>query len=127
MGSGSTVAVCLAAILTASTARAEESATQIISARVIDRAIASVQPRISPAAAAFALPRQSASSTHTGRRVVWTSIGAVGGFFAGAYLGAWIENAASPCGCDDPGLKGALIGMPIGAIAGGVTGFILSK
>jgi hypothetical protein len=26
------------------------------------------------------------------------------------------------CKCDDPGLKGALIGAPIGAIAGGIVG-----
>jgi hypothetical protein len=26
------------------------------------------------------------------------------------------------CNCDDPGLKGALIGAPVGAVAGGVLG-----
>jgi hypothetical protein len=59
--------------------------------------------------------------------VLWTAIGATAGFFGGGYLGAAIENAVSPCQCDDPGLKGALIGIPIGAIAGGVAGFVLSK
>jgi hypothetical protein len=54
-------------------------------------------------------------------------IGAVGGFFGGAYLGSAIENQVAPCHCDDPGLKGALIGMPLGAVAGGIAGWMLSK
>jgi hypothetical protein len=45
--------------------------------------------------------------------------GAVGGFFAGAYLGALVEPA---CRCDDPGLKGMIIGAPIGAVLGGIAG-----
>jgi hypothetical protein len=49
--------------------------------------------------------------------------GAAGGFFAGIYVGAAIENEWYPCICDDPGLKGALRGAPIGAIAGGVLGY----
>jgi len=127
MGSRSTVAACLAIILTASAAGAEEPGPLIISPQVIARAIASAPPGIPIATPQFASTGQAASSRHTGRRVLWTSIGAVGGFFAGGYLGVWIENSASPCGCDDAGLTGALIGAPIGAIAGGVTGFVLSK
>jgi hypothetical protein len=38
----------------------------------------------------------------------------------GGYLGAAIEG--DRCHCDDPGLKGALIGAPIGAVAGGILG-----
>ena len=42
------------------------------------------------------------------------------GFFAGGYIGAWIEG--DRCHCDDPGLKGVLIGAPIGAVIGGILG-----
>ena len=127
MSSRNTVAACLAIILTASVAGAEESGPLIISPQVIARAIASAPPGIPAATSQSTSTGQAASSRHIGRRVLWTSIGAAGGFFAGGYLGVWIENSVSPCGCDDAGLTGALIGAPIGAIAGGVTGFLLSK
>jgi hypothetical protein len=52
--------------------------------------------------------------------VAGAAVGAVGGFFAGGYLGAIIDGDCG--GCDDPGLKGALIGAPIGAAAGGILG-----
>ncbi len=48
-----------------------------------------------------------------GRKILGASIGALGGFFGGGYLGAAIEG--DRCQCDDPGLKGAVIGAPIGA------------
>jgi len=54
------------------------------------------------------------------QRILGAVVGGTGGFFAGGYLGAWIEG--DRCLCDDPGLKGALIGAPIGAAAGGVLG-----
>src|SRR5262245_26453224 len=54
------------------------------------------------------------------RRVLGGAIGATGGFFAGGYLGAFIEG--DRCNCDDPGLKGALIGAPVGAVTGGILG-----
>ena len=41
--------------------------------------------------------------------------------FAGGYLGAAIEG--DRCHCDDPGLKGAVIGAPIGAATGGILGW----
>jgi hypothetical protein len=46
--------------------------------------------------------------------------GAVGGFFGGGFLGAHIEG--DRCNCDDPGVRGFLIGAPIGAVAGGIVG-----
>jgi hypothetical protein len=55
-----------------------------------------------------------------GRIVAGAAVGAVGGFFAGGYLGAAIDGDCG--GCDDPGLKGALIGAPVGAVAGGILG-----
>lgn len=53
-------------------------------------------------------------------RIVGGIVGGAGGFFAGGYLGAAIEG--DRCNCDDPGLKGALIGMPIGAAVGAWAG-----
>jgi hypothetical protein len=62
-----------------------------------------------------------------GARTLIIAGAAVGGFFGGGALGHKLENTFAPCGCDDPGLKGALIGAPIGAIAGGVIAAILTR
>ena len=61
----------------------------------------------------------------TGQRILWTSVAGLGGFFAGAYIGAAIEG--DRCNCDDPGLQGALIGMPIGTAAAAITTWILTR
>jgi hypothetical protein len=63
---------------------------------------------------------RSQSRRGPGRIIAGAAVGAVGGLFAGGYLGAAIDGECG--GCDDPGLKGALIGMPIGAVAGGILG-----
>jgi len=55
-----------------------------------------------------------------GRAILGGAVGAVGGLFTGGYLGAKIEG--NSCHCDDQGLTGALIGAPIGTIAGAVLG-----
>jgi hypothetical protein len=55
-----------------------------------------------------------------GRKVLGGVLGAVGGFFAGGFLGAAIEGGR--CGCDDPGLAGFLIGAPVGAVTLGIVG-----
>jgi len=54
-----------------------------------------------------------------GHKVAAGIIGGVAGFFLGGSLGAQIEPN---CRCDDPGLKGFLIGAPIGAVAGAILG-----
>ncbi len=46
----------------------------------------------------------------------------VAGFFGGGILGAALEP---DCNCDDPGLRGSLIGAPIGATVGAVVGVSL--
>ena len=60
----------------------------------------------------------------TGKRVLWTSIAGLGGFFAGGYIGAAIDGDCG--GCDDPGFKGFLIGLPIGTAAAAITTWILT-
>jgi hypothetical protein len=54
-----------------------------------------------------------------GRQIAGGVLGTAAGLFAGAYLGAAIDGE---CGCDDPGLRGAILGAPIGAIVGGILG-----
>jgi len=41
-------------------------------------------------------------------------LGASIGFFGGLFLGSNVENEFLPCGCDDPGLAGALVGAVVG-------------
>ena len=68
-------------------------------------------------------PRSNRSGTRarSKKRIVAGAIaGGVGGFFAGGFLGAHIEG--DRCDCDDPGVRGFLIGAPIGAVAGGILG-----
>jgi hypothetical protein len=55
------------------------------------------------------------------KRIIAGAIaGGVGGFLGGGFLGAHIEG--DRCNCDDPGVRGFLIGAPIGAVAGGIVG-----
>jgi hypothetical protein len=54
-----------------------------------------------------------------GRKVAYGILLGLAGMYGGAYLGAALEPN---CRCDDPGLTGALIGVPIGAIGGAVFG-----
>jgi hypothetical protein len=60
----------------------------------------------------------------TSAKLLGGLIGGLGGFFAGGYLGAKLEP---DCRCDDPGLKGFIIGAPVGAIAGAFAGVALSS
>jgi hypothetical protein len=65
-------------------------------------------------------PPQQRSLT---RKILGGVAGGVGGFFLGGYLGAQIEGDS--CNCDDPGLKGIIIGAPIGAIGGAIFGTLV--
>jgi hypothetical protein len=111
-----------AVLLMAAVAGADERqpAQLIISQQTIQQALQATSR-------SSGVPRQRASSSHTGRRVAWTAIGAAGGFFAGGYVGSTIDRRIHDCNCDDPGFKGLLIGAPIGAIAGGIAGFVASR
>ena len=71
----------------------------------------------------FQAPGSNRSRAHarSKKRIVAGAIaGGIGGFFAGGFLGAHIEG--DRCDCDDPGVRGFLIGAPIGAAAGGIVG-----
>lgn len=68
-------------------------------------------------------PAQPGRQRSIQRKVLGGIVGGVGGFFGGLFLGAAIEG--DRCNCDDPGLKGALIGGPVGAAAGGILGYKL--
>jgi hypothetical protein len=53
----------------------------------------------------------------SGARAGMIALAAIGGFFAGGYLGSKLEP---DCRCDDPGLMGFVIGAPVGAIASAI-------
>jgi hypothetical protein len=100
---------------------------------VIDRAafresLARVRSHEVPAA--WSAPRGAHAATTrraemgTGWSVLWTAVAGTGGFFAGGALGASIDDDCN--GCDDPGLKGALIGAPIGAATAAIVTWIVS-
>jgi hypothetical protein len=61
----------------------------------------------------------SGKKEQAARGVLGAVAGAVGGFFAGGFVGSKLEPN---CRCDDPGLRGFLIGAPIGAVGGAVVG-----
>jgi hypothetical protein len=77
--------------------------------------------RVGPVSSGLAGQRLSRPT----KAAIFTAIGVVGGIYAGAYLGAAIEGDS--CRCDDPGLKGGLIGIPIGAVGGGILGWMLGS
>lgn len=98
------------------------------SALLVDQAVQraiDAELRRSEQALVFQTPPQRSQTTGgerrrgVGRIILGAATGAVAGFFAGAYLGAYLEP---DCNCDDPGLKGVLIGAPLGAVAGGIVG-----
>lgn len=62
---------------------------------------------------------RKALSTGVKRAIVGSAAG-FGGFLIGGMIGARIEG--DRCNCDDPGLKGFVIGAPIGAVVGAVIG-----
>jgi hypothetical protein len=71
-------------------------------------------------------PPAGRASVKTGvkRALVGAAMG-FGGFMAGGLIGARIEG--NSCACDDPGLKGFVIGAPIGAVVGAVIGVAMVK
>jgi len=48
----------------------------------------------------------------------------VAGFLAGGFVGAGLDRN---CGCDDPGMRGFVVGAPIGAALGATLGFVMVR
>jgi hypothetical protein len=57
-------------------------------------------------------------------RGMWTAVGAVVGAIGAGYLGSYLEGE---CACDSPGMRGFLVGMPIGGVLGGVIAYRLAR
>ena len=116
------LAVLVITLTSVSSASAQQSgmaatADPLFSPQAIGRAVQQAPP---PRTTARPTPKRRSARS----RAVWTVLGVVGGAFAGVVLGAALEP---DCRCDDPGVKGALIGLPVGAIGGGAAGFVLSR
>ncbi|HYN10532.1 MAG TPA: hypothetical protein VES67_24310 [Vicinamibacterales bacterium] len=87
----------------------------------IDRVALSTRRNLTLTRAASTSNRSFANrQKSTAQKIVNSVFGVVGGFFLGGYTGAAIEG--NSCKCDDPGLKGFMIGAPIGAVVGGILG-----
>jgi hypothetical protein len=78
-----------------------------------------------PNAYPFTTPPPSGRKNGTAQKVTAGVALGIVGMFAGGWLGARIEG--NSCHCDDPGLKGAMIGIPIGAIVGAIAGVRLAS
>ena len=66
------------------------------------------------------LPRSRAGKT--ARQIGAAVIGSIGGMMVGGRVGAALEGKS--CACDDPGLKGFLVGAPVGMAIGAVLGVL---
>src|SRR5688572_20842509 len=64
--------------------------------------------------------RPASSKASVARKMVGSVIGLFAGVYLGGAAGAAIEG--NRCRCDDPGLKGWLIGAPVGGVAGAILG-----
>lgn len=59
-------------------------------------------------------PAWQESAARSTPLVVAGIMGAVVGFFGGAFIGYNLERSYFPCGCDDPGLAGLIFGAAAG-------------
>ena len=66
------------------------------------------------------------ASSSFGRKIAFTVTGVLAGFLAGAAAGGAIDHAIG-CNCDDPGLRGAVLGGFGGAAAGATLGMLLAR
>ena len=80
--------------------------------------------RAKPASTAFQVNRRSTAFPAARRLTAALALGLVG-FLGGGLAGAVIEGRG--CHCADPGMRGFVIGAPIGAGAGFATGLLLAR
>lgn len=120
-------AILLVCLLASTPALAQTQATAPpVESKTIRASITTVKfDTASTEKASASAPKiRQAGKMGTGERIGWTALAGLGGFFAGGYIGAAIEGDS--CQCDDPGLKGALTGMPIGAAAAAITTWVMT-
>jgi hypothetical protein len=128
----SSAAVTAALLISGSSVRAEDAADlrrpvtlrEMVRAAaqegpVLKRSVTREAPETSARGASRVQQAQRGKKEQVARGVLGAVAGAVGGFFAGGFVGSKLEPS---CRCDDPGLRGFLIGAPIGAVAGAVVG-----
>ena len=116
------VALVLLVVLLPPLAHAEEPSA------VVPGAIRASIDRIrlgDPNAYPLAIQPPSGTKNRTAQKVTAGVALGVVGMFAGAWIGAGLEG--NSCHCDDPGLKGAMIGIPIGAVLGAIGGVLLAS
>ena len=117
-------------LLSATSASAQTSVeSPVIERRTFRESIAHVRlaapaPVQRPQMSALRSARVAPPRLSTPKRVVLTALAGFGGFYAGGVIGAAIDGECG--GCDDPGLKGALIGMPIGTAAAAIVTWVLT-
>jgi hypothetical protein len=114
-----------AALVAASVAAAVPAVSTSGPAPGIKAATIRIVKEVAPAAAAPVPPRSvfmPKAKQSAGEIAAGAVIGGVAGFFAGGFGGAKFDRAFHDCRCDDPGLKGFLIGAPVGTILGAVLG-----
>jgi hypothetical protein len=125
--SGGVVAVAVALAWSAApaivNAREQPEGVQTQRARTLEAAIRDSGPALAKdqphggSRRGLGLSRRVSNGPSRAQRGALIAGGVVAGLFAGGYLGAAIEG---DCRCDDPGLKGVLIGMPVGGVLGGL-------
>lgn len=81
-------------------------------------------PRLVTSSRQISTPPAAPNRGSRARRVTGAVLGAIGGFWIGAELGAALEGDS--CNCDDPGMMGTVIGAPVGAAVGAVLGALVS-
>ena len=118
------VVTTLSVVLCANAVHAQEfQVVASLPAAPIHTSVANVRFDV-PYTPRFGSSQRSSKRNSTAQKV--TAGFALGflGLLGGAALGASFDRN---CGCDDPGLKGAIIGAPIGAIGGAIAGFLLAS
>jgi uncharacterized protein YcfJ len=118
LASISAAATVLAILLQGSVAAAQTQRTEPFHAS--SRFVPARPPQLRTTASRQIRPPVARGKQSIARQIGGAFIGGLLGFYVGGHIGAALEG--NSCGCDDPGLRGLMIGAPAGAIIGGVIG-----